>query len=315
MKPFVLLMISGLLTGGVLTAGKLAGTGQIPPMTLLLWQVSGGALMLWLASLSSGLLPRWNRSAVRYYLVGGLLSVSLPFALAFVVLREIPVGLLGMISALSPLMTYGLSNIFASETGSRRQLLGLFVGLLGVVLIMLPKGADPVSASWPYLVLALCIPLSLAGGNIFRSVAWPAGGAPMSLATGMLTMQSLWLLPATLIFDQFQLPGVAHGDSGLLGIALALMAGGSYLSSLALLRIGGPVYLSQIGYVVTAVTVVFGATLLGERYGVRDWITIGLIFIGILMSGRPTKRLAMTDTARIEQGPNVSRRCLAECDG
>jgi drug/metabolite transporter (DMT)-like permease len=67
------------------------------------------------------------------------------------------------------------------------------------------------------------------------------------------------------------------------------MAGISYLGSLALLRVGGPVYLSQIGYVVTAVSVAIGALLFGERYGIRDWITIGLIFVGVMLSSGATK--------------------------
>jgi drug/metabolite transporter (DMT)-like permease len=289
MKPFLLLMITGLLTGGALTAGKLAGAEQIPALTMLLWQVGGGGLMLWAVMLVSGRLPRWDSRHVVYYLVGGFFGVSLPFALAYLVLRDIPVGLMGVISALSPLMTYGLARTLGREPGSRRRLFGLVTGLLGVVLVMIPKDTVAGAGMWLSLVLALGVPLSLAVGNVYRSIAWPVGSTPLPLATGMLTVQALWLMPVTLVLGQFQMPGLQAGDSGILGIALALTAGGGYLGSLALLRVGGPVYLSQIGYVVTAATVAIGALLLGEQYGALDWATIGLIFIGILLTSLPEK--------------------------
>lgn len=297
MKAFLLLMFTGLLTGGALTAGKLAAAEGIPPLTMLLWQVGGGALILWAALLPGGRLPRWDCRHLTYYLVGGLLGVSLPFALAYLVLREIPVGLMGLISALSPLMTYGLARMLGREPGSRRRLLGLFTGLLGVVLVMTPNDAVPGVDAWPCLIMALGVPLSLAAGNIYRSIAWPAGSSPLPLATGMLTVQAMWLVPATLVLGEFHLPGLQPGHSGVLGIALALTAGGGYLGSLALLRVGGPVYLSQIGYVVTAATLTIGALLLGEQYGARDWATIGLILSGILLTSLPQKLFIKTPSA------------------
>lgn len=75
---------------------------------------------------------------------------------------------------------------------------------------------------------------------------------------------------------------------------LALMAGISYLSSFNLLKVGGPVYLSQMGYVITVVTMLYGVLIWDERYDSNELISVGLIFFGVLLT---------TLTQMIQQSP------------
>lgn len=285
MKPFILLLFTGLLAGSLYSAGKLTDPDQVAPLTLLLWQVGGGSLVLWLVLRLRGQRIRWSRRYRHYYLVGGLLGVSIPYALAYLVVSRVPVGLVGLYTALSPLLTYAIARLLGYESGSWRRWSGLALGLAGVLLIMLPRGSGPVS-DWPYLLLGLAIPLALALSNIYRSRAWPTGCQPLPLAAGMLSVQGLWLIPLTLLLGQFQLPSLDPQQAGSIGIPLALIAGISYLCTFTLLRLSGPVYLSQLGYVITGVTLSIGILFFDEQYSLIDWLAIGLIFIGILLTGQ-----------------------------
>jgi drug/metabolite transporter (DMT)-like permease len=76
----------------------------------------------------------------------------------------------------------------------------------------------------------------------------------------------------------------ATPGTGWLLLLLGLMAGASYLSSFSLLRVGGPVYLSQVGYVITAVTVIAGIVLWDESYQRGDILSMALILSGVLLT-------------------------------
>jgi len=283
MKPLILLLFTGLLAGSLYSVGKLTDPDQVAPLTLLLWQVTGGGLVLWLVLLLRRQRLALSRQYRRYYLIGGLLGVSIPYALAYLIVNRVSVGLVGLYTALSPLLTYAIARLLGYESGSWRRWSGLALGLAGVLLIMLPRGSGPVT-DWRYLLLGLGIPLSLALSNIYRSRAWPTGCQPLPLAAGMLSVQGLWLIPLTLLLGQFQLPSLDPQQAASIGIPLALIAGISYLCTFALLRLSGPVYLSQLGYVITSVTVGIGILFFNEQYSLADWLAIGLIFIGILLT-------------------------------
>jgi len=51
-------------------------------------------------------------------------------------------------------------------------------------------------------------------------------------------------------------------------------------------KVGGPVYLSQIGYVGAAVGLLSGTLLLGERYGPLTWAGALVIAAGVAMTTR-----------------------------
>lgn len=298
MRALILLIASGILSAGVFIAGKQAGHAQLSPLLILFWQMSGAALTVALFSLPSRRFPVWDCAHLRYYLIGGLLGVSLPYLLAFVALQQLQVGIVGLLTALSPVVTYAMARLLGLEQGHPLRLLGLIIGLGGVALLVAPQASFNLSGQWPFLLLALGVPVTLAASNIYRSRYWPAGSTAMPLVTGMLLVQGGWLFVANLLFGNFQLEP-PHTSTGLTLSVLALLAGASYLTSFTLLRIGGPVYLSQIGYVITAVTLLAGIVIWGEQYDRRDLLSMGFILAGVLLT---------TATRNINTTPNHSEQ-------
>ncbi|MGD9385635.1 MAG: DMT family transporter [Thioalkalispiraceae bacterium] len=284
MKALILLLISGVLAGGVFITGKQASSEQISPLSILFWQISGGALVVWIASLPSRRFPIWNKQHVRYYLIGGLLGISLPYVLAFIVLQQLQVGIVGLLTALSPIITYAMARMLGQEPGHPLRLLGLIVGLGGVALLVMPDDTAIVSEHWSSMLLALAIPVTLAASNIYRSRYWPGESRAMPLVIGMLTVQSACLFVLNILLGNFHIVLPAFDDTSLVLAVLGLMAGASYLTSFTLLRVGGPVYLSQMGYVITAVTMLAGVLMWDERYHNTDLISMGLILSGVLLT-------------------------------
>ena len=292
MKAFILLIISGVLTSAVFIVGKMVGGESLSPLLVLFWQMTGGALVVWLVSWPSRRFPVWNVVHVRYYLLGGLLGVSLPYVLAFLVLQELQVGTVGLLTALSPIVTYGMARSFGFEQGHPLRLAGLMAGLAGVALMVLPGVSVELTDDGLYLLLALGIPVTLAASNIYRSRYWPAGSEAIPLVNGMLTVQGVLLLVINLTLGNFNSVITDIQNAGYLLTLLGVVAGASYLSSFSLLKVGGPVYLSQMGYVITSVTLLAGVIFWGEQYNRMDFISMGLILSGVL---------SMTLTQRLKQ--------------
>ena len=68
-----------------------------------------------------------------------------------------------------------------------------------------------------------------------------------------------------------------------------------YLTFFRLQAVGGPTYLSQIGYVAAAVGVAVGVGFLGERYPLPVWAGIAVVGLGIALTtvaqARPSGRV------------------------
>ena len=292
MKALLLLLLSGTLAAGVFVTGKHAGNEQLAPLYILFWQMTGGALVVLAVSRfgsgSTRRLPVWDWQHLRYYLVGGLLGISLPYVFAFIVMRELQVGTVGLLTALSPVITYGIARVLNLEQGHPVKLIGLVLGLIGVTLLVMPNGlSDPAMAQdgdWRYTLLGLGIPASLAASNLYRSHYWPQGSDATQLAIGMLSVQGLALLLINAATGNLDFSVLENRDALLTLALLSLLAGASYLSTFHLLREGGPVYLSQMGYVISVVTMLAGIMLWSESYDSNDLVSMGLIFVGVLMT-------------------------------
>ena len=57
-----------------------------------------------------------------------------------------------------------------------------------------------------------------------------------------------------------------------------------YLTFFRLQAVGGPTYLSQIGYVAAALSVAIGVALLGETYPTMVWAGVAIVAAGIGLS-------------------------------
>jgi drug/metabolite transporter (DMT)-like permease len=134
-------------------------------------------------------------------------------------------------------------------------------------------------ADWGWLLIALLIPLSLACGNVYRSLDWPRGAQGLWLAVGSNAAAALMLLllawgtsPWSDAMRMAQLPWAMAAQV----LAASLM----FLLFFRLQEVGGPVTLSQIGTVAAAVGVGVGS-LMGERYPSVVWLGVVVISAGL----------------------------------
>ncbi len=271
MREAALLLIGcGLCLGSTFPLQKLAAAAGVPPASWVFASTLGASLLLTVGAVLKGVPPSPRHRL--YYVIAALVSFVLPNLIVFVVIPRIGAGLTAVMFALSPILTLTVASLVARRLPAPLGVFGILVGLAGVLVIIAFRGdAGGADASIGWVLLGLMIPVCLASGNVYRSHNWPAGADSLSLASAINIVATGLLLAAVF--------GSGEGMRGLASVATVpwliaaqVVATGANLAMFfRLQQVGGPVYLSQIGYVVAAVGLVTGTFLLGESYAPATW--------------------------------------------
>lgn len=289
--PLVLLLLTGSTLGLAPPFAKLATTAGIPAIAFAFWQnLIGGLCLLALAS-ATGARPPLTRRHLRFYAISGLVTLALPSVLIFLAVARIGAGLPSIAYAFPAMLTYLIALGLGMEKPAWMRALGILLGLIGILMIMTPRSGPLDAADLPWLLLAFIAPISLAVGNIYRSRAWPKDAPPLALAAGTLLSAALWLLLGGAVFGLLYLPSLAAPADWTL-LAAGLFACLSFIPYFELQRVAGPVYLSQIGYVMAATSLGIGTFAFGERYGLLVWLAVAVIVAGIVLVNRRQVRTA-----------------------
>lgn len=279
--PALLLLGSGSAFGSVYALSKPITAAGISPLLLILVQAFGGGLLILALALARRQRPRFTPALLRYYAIGGSIGFAVPNALLYTVIPHVGVGIGATLTSLSPLFTWGMARLMRLEPHSTRRIVGLAAGFAGAALLAARGGfaGEPD----PWFLLGLLVPATLAFGNIYRTVAWPKGEPPLPLAAGMLLVGGLMAAPVTLAAGALAPDGAALADAApLMSVQVALYAAG-YVLLYEIQRIAGPVFLSQLGYVIPPVGLLWGIGLFGERLSLLSWAGLGLIAAGLVL--------------------------------
>jgi len=290
-KPLPLLLITGIAFGCNFPLAKLGvAAGVNPALWAIVICLGTGLVTLALASLTeqSTSVP----GLYRYAATSGLISNVIPLFLTFAAIPHIGSGLASIMVATSPVTTALLSMILKVRPPSLLGLAGIALGLIGAVAIIIARNAAFTAGESLWLFLAALIPVCLGVGNVYRTMAWPKGAGPMRLAAfvNLAAVPPLALLGY--LWSGLDLAPLL--DVPIVVAAQLVSATIMYLTFFRLQAVGGPTYLSQIGYIAAIVGVGIGVTLLGETYPPFVWAGVAIVAAGIALS-----TLAQVRAARV----------------
>ena len=277
-NPVFLLLGTGLFLGCLMPLGKLAGAAGFNP---LLWATMIALVPGLCLAATAGRPACSMASLARFGLGSGLFAYVIPNAVLFTAMPHIGSGLAGLMFALSPVVTALISLALGVRPPNRSLLIAVGFGFVGAILIVAGRQSLSMPSAANWLLLALIIPVSLAIGNVYRSARWPVGATPTQVGAASN------LLAAPLLFGLCLLQGgevdfTPFGEHLVLVLAQCLASLLMFSLFFRLQVIGGPTYLSQIGYIAAAVGLLAGVGLLGESYPLVVWLGAGLIIAGIL---------------------------------
>ena len=282
-QPVVLLLVTGVLIGLNFPLGKIGSDAGVSP-TVWAMLVSLGVCCLLLPVLLMKrrlVLPRGR--VIRYVIISATISFVVPNVLLFSVIPHAGSGFTGLMFALSPVFTLALAVLFALKTPSRLGLAGIAVGLIGAAVVSVTRSSAPEAPPLVWIAAALFIPVALACGNVYRTIDWPEGELPDVLAFWSHAF-SVAVFFVLIVFSNGAFPLRELTLSPIAAGAQMLAAGVMFPVFFRLQQQGGPVLLSQIGYVAAAVGLIAATVLLGEQYQLTTWLGAAVITAGIALT-------------------------------
>ena len=145
---------------------------------------------------TGGLQPKYKRSHWGYYLRLGLVRFTLANMILYTVQGKLPVGIMAVIMSFVPIFTYSISLIAKVEKYLWLRAAGIFVGVSGALLIVIPKSSLPNPAMAFWVLIGFGAPLLHAIAYVALSEkSRPADADSLTLSSGTLLAAALFALP------------------------------------------------------------------------------------------------------------------------
>lgn len=284
--PLVLLVLLGSMWGLGFSLAKIATNGGVAPLAYSFWQSAGAGAVLSILVLARRVRVQRSPRHLWFYLLMGIVGFSIPNVIIIICVSHLPVGIAAVVVPLSPLFTCALAFAIGIEGLSPARIAGLALGLLGTALIVLPAASLPSPEQAPWALLATATPLFYALGNIIAARLRPREIDSWTLAAAVHVINAAVLAPVVLLGGYLHplWPPFAAHDLAVIG-QIVIGCIGSVLF-LEIVRIAGPVFLSQAAYIVTVTGVLWGMALFDERHGPTVWAAMLAIFAGVLLVQR-----------------------------
>ena len=241
---------------------------------------------------------RWQ-----WLVVIGIVNTALPFWLLSWGETRIDSGLASIIQGAVPIFNALLAFAFFREervTGLR--LVGLFIGFVGVALLVGEQPQGKLLGALAVVAMALCYAIgTLIAGRYLR------GTPPLVVALASTAVSTIAVLPAGVI----QAPAGSGTERrsrrssswGFVGTAIA------YLLFFALIQRAGANYATLVTYLVPPIALAYGAIFLGESFGWPAFAALALILVGVALATGSVRvaSMARRTTSRGAQRDSLSQ--------
>lgn len=282
-SPAALLIIVGALLGANFPIGKVAAGAGVPGLVWAALLSISATVALGAYMLAARRRMPLDANHLRYFAITALTAYAVPNTLVFAAIPHLGSGLTSIFYALSPIVTLALSVLVGLRKPRTLELAGIAVGFAGAIMVVSGRGEIGKPADLVWLAAGALVPLSLALGNVYRTLDWPEDADPIWLAVGSHAVAGTALtIIGLLVFALDEITRAASVPGAVLmqALASALMLPLFF----RLQHVGGPVTLSQIGIVAAAVGVGIGAFVLGERYASIVWAGVSVIAVGVSLT-------------------------------
>ena len=253
------------------------GTRDAGPLTFLCVRMFIASALLWLIAKVMRA-PRMERADWSSAAVVGVFMHATYLGGVFVAIDHgLPSGLTALIAGLHPVATSVTARIFLGEQLNRKQIFGVFLGLLGVGAVVIEKLDATNGGVTAVAMVAMAISiLGLTVGTLVQR----ALGKEMPLLRGTATQylaSGLVLAVASGVSENWQIKMTTHTIFSMVW-AVAVLSIGAVLIMMVLLARHTATKVSSLFFLTPALSTIEGAILFGERLG---WIAVAGLVIAI----------------------------------
>lgn len=280
LTAWIVLFFCGLSWGVTGPLSKLAVSTGHHPVAITFWSVLIAAIVFSIVLIIRRERPRFSPFAIVFFLGCGFLGTAFPNSISYEAYRHLPIGVNVMILSLVPMATLLIALPFGVEKLDGRRALGLGLGVVAVALITLPSTSLPSSEIAIYVALPVLVSVSYAAENIWIARLQPRGMSTLTVMWGLSMGGLILLTPVTfglgVLFDI-----TALGPAEIAVVASSIVHICAYFGFVWMINRSGPVFASQVGYIVTATGVLLGMAFFDERHSAWVWAALALMMVGL----------------------------------
>jgi len=212
----------------------------------------------------------------------------LPNWFSYTASAELPTGIISIIIALVPLFSLPVALFMGFERLSVQRIFGALCGAASIALLIAPEACLPDPSKYIYVLVMMVAPLLYGMEGNFLTYMGERGLGAVQVLFGSTVVGLVLSVPLSLASRQGISPFQTWSAPIWAIIIAAVINAMAYAGYIWLIRRTGPVFSSQVAYLVTGWGVLISMLILGERYSVWVWGAMGFMLLGIALV-RPRK--------------------------
>lgn len=223
--------------------------------------------------------------------VSGFVSSFFPPFLFAMAQNHIDSGVASILNSLTPLATVIVGVFMFRILSTKRQILGVFIGLIGTVLLIMAGTEFNANQNYMYSSLIIIATIGYAlNVNIIKKYLTDISA--LAVTTGnfiFIFLPALIVLYYTGFFEtimeskEMQIASVYVGILSLFGTAIAKVLFNK------MIQISSPVFASSVTYTMPIVAVLWGV-FDGEKFSVLQIVAAAIILFGVYLSNKRTEK-------------------------
>jgi drug/metabolite transporter (DMT)-like permease len=279
--PWGFIFFAGIAWGLSFSMSKIVVEAGFPPLGITLFQAFIAAISLYIVCLLRRRPLRAIITNIRLVVVVSLLHAVLPGPIIYISIDHLQAGIVTIIVALVPMITYGISIPLGIEKFSRVRIMGLVLGVAAILLILLPENSLPDRDAIVWILFVMLAALCYAFEGIVLSLKSAATVGSIRLALGLNVCAVLILSPFVYWTDSFVWPSFAITQANLSLVGLGVISTMALTAFIHAVSQYGPVFATQTGYIVTLSGVFWGMAIFSDVYSLWVWGALATMIIGL----------------------------------
>ena len=280
---YVALILMGATWGAVFPITKIAVSTGYKPFGIMVWQMLIGIVLSVVILRLRGKRLHFRRKDMPIYIGVALLGSVLPNYFSYTASAELPAGIISVIIALVPLFSMPIALAMGFEKLSALRVLGALSGAAAIALLIGPDASLPDPSKYWFVLLMAVAPLLYGMEANFLTFMGDRGLDAVQVLLGATIVGLVCAVPLALVSGQGISPFEAWGPPKLAIVSGAVLNWIAYVGYVWLIRRAGPVFSSQVAYLVTGWGVLISMVFLGERYSLWVWLAMGLMLVGVAL--------------------------------
>ena len=264
------------------------------PIVILFWQSCFSSFLLFAYSFFSLSSLKDIVNNLGAMILLSFFGVIIPNFILYLSAANLSAGTISILLALIPFCAYIIALILRIERIDLMRLFGVVLGFIAISFLVFPGHTSNKTYLNFWIMIGLLVPILIGSVNISLASERFKKLKPLHIAFGMNLLSTILLglmLPSNVNF-WFSI----HSSKLFFLIFLLSFIGSiGFIIFIKLVKNHGPVFASQVNYLITLFGIMWGYIIFSEVHSMRFWVSLFLI-IGGLFLVRPIKVNENTST-------------------